>query len=197
MNKIVQLFAAKSQLSNDLVLVGLRQRNEDIINQIYDNCGGLVKGFILKNGGTINDAEDIFQESLYDMIIKVDDENFQFKSSFKQYFITIVKFKWYNQFKQNLKIAGNEDLSNDASQRDEYVLNLFEEFLEDNENKSKNEKLNKNISELKPHCQKIISMYYYHGLSYRTIAEKMDYSEKYAKLKKFRCLETLKKLMLN
>ena len=47
-----------------------------IFNKIYDTHFEMVRKFILINSGTVNDAEEIFQDTLIDLDRKLEEENF-------------------------------------------------------------------------------------------------------------------------
>jgi DNA-directed RNA polymerase specialized sigma24 family protein len=66
----------------------LKRDSNNIYIELYKNYFSNIKSYILKNSGTIQDAEDNFQDTLIVIIEKMKDENFHLTSiSYKQEFM--------------------------------------------------------------------------------------------------------------
>lgn len=66
---------------------------EDILF-LYKEVFPKVSHFIVSNNGRIDDAEDIFQKALLQIIVRYRKEPFEIKASFENYFFTVCSNLW-------------------------------------------------------------------------------------------------------
>ena len=52
------------RLTDEEIIVGLRKRDNRVLQYIYKNSFNAVKQLVVHNAGSDSDAEDIFQEAL-------------------------------------------------------------------------------------------------------------------------------------
>lgn len=89
----------------------MHQKEEDYIALIIaGNSAGLEKiyqlffvkigGFILKSGGTIEDAQDVFQDALMIIFEKAQEEDFVLSSAFYTYLYGICRKLWRNRLQK-------------------------------------------------------------------------------------------------
>ncbi len=124
----------------------LRNNDSLLIEEIYQKWYKEVIQYVTKNNGSVQDADDLFQEALMAIVKKVRKEDFKLKVPFGGYFYFIYKNKWIDKLRKNKKIRViNEDnerykhevdskvIANDTNQSDErYQLYLlcFEQLSE-------------------------------------------------------------------
>ena len=76
---------------NTTFLDGLREEDEEVILEIYKLIFPKVKRFIIQNKGGQQDAEDIFHEALYLLVVRLKKEKFILKVHLKLTFLQPVK----------------------------------------------------------------------------------------------------------
>lgn len=149
---------------------------------VYSDYYPTVKGFIIRNGGTENDAYDIFQESLIVFFKQIKWQKFRGESSPKTYLFGIARNLWYKGLSSRSRNAIVFELS-DQDQPEWTCL--------DSEPISKR-CLYKLIQELLGDCGEVLLDFYFRGLSMNEIRDKHGLgSTQAAKNKKRRCLKRL------
>ncbi len=84
---------------------GLKQGQPEKIREIYKTILPRVIAWIVKNGGRKEQAEDIFQEVLETILLKID----KLDSTFDGLVLQIAKFKWYNYKRKSKREVRNDD----------------------------------------------------------------------------------------
>ena len=136
-----------------------------------------VKKFIINNGGSADDAYDIFQEAILVFYDKVLHTEFELSSTIGTYLFSISKYKW-----KQVLIAKNR--------LNEYV-GLFSEgaFIVE-ENESYFQIAENALAQIGEKCKAILVSFYHYKLSMTKIAETYGFtSENVAKNQKYKCLE--------
>jgi len=173
--------------SNADLLKGIKKPEEKIIKYLYDNNLPKVIKMSSEILGHTSQAEDIFHEALVTLIENVRHNKFKGNSQVSTYLISIVKFKMYNQLKKiskhkqlpiNEEILDIPSLISDSKDR----IRLLERLLE-------------KLTELSEECQLLLQNYYYENMSMNEIADKLNYSSSFVRVKKNRCMNKLKDLV--
>lgn len=140
-----------------------------------------IKAMILTRGGSKQDADDVFQESLIILCRKVEAGNFTLSSGLGTYLFSIAKFIWNDELKKRNK-TNFESLEEEQD--------LIDEVEDAWESEKKWKEAENVISGLGEKCIRLLQLFYFEKLSMKIIAKKMDYhSEKIAKNQKYKCLE--------
>lgn len=104
----------KERYNDREIIEGLRQGNDDVLNFLYENYYGAVRGLVLKSYGNEEQARDIFQEVIIVIYNKLQDSNFKITSSFFTFFYAVIKNTWLNFRKLNkINPLGNAKDYND------------------------------------------------------------------------------------
>jgi DNA-directed RNA polymerase specialized sigma24 family protein len=64
---------------------------------IYNQHFHIVNGWLVKNGGSANDAADLFQEAMVVLFGKAQDPDFRLTSSIGTYLMAVCKHLWYKK----------------------------------------------------------------------------------------------------
>lgn len=144
----------------------------------------VVTKMVLKNNGSKQDAEDIYQEALIILFRKVQDKNFVLTSSLNTYLYSVCRYLWNDTLrKQNKKIEFEKvesvipetEIEQDGRQESEYRIA---------------EKAFQSIGEK---CKELLVLFYHKNLGFKQIAKQLEFaSENVAKNQKYRCLEKAK-----
>src|SRR5437764_980469 len=108
-------------LSDAELLAGLKsgRRMDEYIRDIYKNYFEPLSWFIVNNNGTVQDAEDVFQEVVVDFIDAVQKNKFRGESSIKTFLYSLNKHAWLNELKRRGRAMKRELKYEKAQDREE------------------------------------------------------------------------------
>lgn len=144
----------------------------------------VIKKLILRNNGSKQDAEDVYQEALIILMNKLQDPEFKLTSSLNTYVYSVCRFLWNDELKKKNK-------------RIEVEIKGNESFLEEDLIPTKDERDQKlaerAFDQLGEKCKDLLGLFYFKKMNLKDIATKLGFgSEKVAKNQKYRCLEKAK-----
>lgn len=145
----------------------------------------VVKKLVLKNSGSREDAEDIYQEALIVFIGKLQSGDFVLTSNLSTYLYGICRLMWNERLRKNAKRIEVDPLKlEDSASPEEDFLSL------DDRDHRLAEAAFRQLGEK---CRQLLLSFYFKKLSMREIAGQLGFgSEKIAKNQKYRCLEKAK-----
>jgi RNA polymerase sigma factor (sigma-70 family) len=147
-----------------------------------------VRKMILRNGGTPQDAEDIFQEALIVFCRRIKDPNFLLTSKPSTYLFSVCRFLWKDELKKRRRIVNGEpeSLAGPAEAADAGIGEAVEK-----ENGAR--LAEQALTQLGERCRELLLLFYNRRLKLKEIAGMMGYtSENTAKNQKYKCLEGAK-----
>jgi RNA polymerase sigma factor (sigma-70 family) len=144
----------------------------------------VIKKLVLKNSGSKQDAEDVYQEALIILMNKLQNPEFKLTSSLNTYVYSVCRFLWNDELKKknkkiSIEIKGNESfLEEDViPTKDEHDQKLAE----------------KAFDLLGEKCKDLLRLFYFKKMNLKDVAAKLGFgSENVAKNQKYRCLEKAK-----
>lgn len=154
----------------------------------------VIKKMILKNQGSKQDAEDVYQDALIIILRKIEDPEFNLTSNLSTYLYSVCRFLWSDELKKR-----NKRFEVEIKETQEYS----KEELGINTEQIRSEKLaEKAFISLGEKCKELLKLFYYSKVSLKEIASILRFAnEKVAKNQKYRCIEkakeNLKTLMAN
>ncbi len=156
------------------------------MKKLYQSYFQNISNFITQNSGSLEDAEDVFQEGILVLFNQVKDQNFVLTSKLKNYFYSICRYAWLNKLKQSgIRIEELKDFG-EPTQMDDLA---FKNMELSEEKKAMLELL----QQLGEDCQQLLLHYYYDRFNLKEIAVRMDYaSDEVVENKKAKCLKQLK-----
>ncbi|MFL5728639.1 MAG: RNA polymerase sigma factor [Cytophagaceae bacterium] len=166
------------------IINAIRQgQDQKVLSFLYSDVLPKVKGFILKNQGSVDEAKDIFQDAVIRFYDAVKEEKFEGNSSIATYIFAISKNLWINTVKKK-----NKHISDDQLELTDSSVNLLEDII----SQEKIDAVNSLLKKLGENCEKLLKYSIYDNLSMKEICEKMDYSsEDVAKTYNYRCKQKL------
>ena len=188
----------KKQLSDSRIIKGIKKggkAEEQALTELYRQCRDVIVRHIIKNNGTRETGMDIFQDTLVVFCEQVKNNTFQLRPDTKvsTYLFTLAKRMWINELK---KIARENEYRkcNEENNRDiDETLpsqRLFEE--------QKQTIIDTLMGALQEDCRKILLLSIYEELNLSEITKRMGYKNiNVTKSKKYKCKESLKKLIKN
>ncbi|APY12702.1 hypothetical protein BWZ22_16385 [Seonamhaeicola sp. S2-3] len=184
----------KIQFTEHLI-AQIRKNNSATLKELYISNYPKIENFVLKNNGNKDQAKDVFQEAfiVFWKNIKEDKFTVQNNSSLHGYLYTISKNKWMDYLRSsNYKKTVNESKVIEFSTADEYLTDKDDDILK--------EKRLHNImlafKDLGEPCNSLLKMFYYEKKSLSHIATVLNVKENTIRNKKYRCMNTLRNMVL-
>ncbi|MFK8102010.1 MAG: RNA polymerase sigma factor [Saprospiraceae bacterium] len=162
--------------------------NDEAMNSLYAVMYRKVLHFILKNSGSEQDADDIFQDSLMVLYKLAKRDQLDNVTNIQSYFFSICRNLWYkalNKKQKTTTLTEEHHLLPEAAMQISTMLAL-----------EKSDFLDQLLKSLGESCRSVLIYYYYDRLKMKEIMKRMDFSsEQVAKNKKSRCMKKLKELI--
>lgn len=182
----------KSIYSDEEIINGIRSKDNLIIDFIYQNYKEKVIKYVERNSGNKDEAEDVFQESILKLYKITMKKEFKLIKTFEVYFSTVYRNTWKHTTKYKNKYRLTEidqevfSVEDDATSYQEYENNQVKKIVW------------QQYKQLKSECREVLDMYYAQRKSMNEIAYQMNLkNEQNAKNKKYKCIESLKTLIMN
>lgn len=146
-----------------------------------------VQKYVIEYGGTLTDAEDIFQDGLVIFIEKTARNEFVLSSTLSTFLFGICKNLYREKYRNSKRTLNVEYLPEDG----EIEINISEFYEEER----KYQALDRILIESGKKCMDLLKMFYFDNLSMKAIAANLGFSsETSAKTQKYKCLEKARNL---
>lgn len=168
-------------------LEALVEGNSIIIDQLYQKQLPKVIGFVLKNNGDRQDAEDVFQKALLQLTTRYVAKPFEIKSNFEAYLFTVCKNLWRRQLNSEKSRVTNPENFEPVYNPDDIAVSVLEQ--------KRWELFTACFQLLSENCQKVLKMFF-NKISYAEIVSTLGYnSETVARQRVFKCKAKLTELV--
>jgi RNA polymerase sigma factor (sigma-70 family) len=165
------------------------RQNEKALSYLYSHTLKKVKGYILSNSGTQDEANDIFQDAVIIFFKSVIENKFEDNLSVDAYLFTISKNLWINAAKRKRKLV-HVDIEDQHLSAESY--NQLDSMISAEKRKA----LDIAYSKLEDACRKLLGLVAYEKLSMKELQEKMQLSsENAAKTMHYRCKQSFHKII--
>lgn len=181
--KEAQRFTTYRVAKPEMYIEGIVQQQGKVIRMIYDQFLPRIQRFILKNSGTEQDAQDVFQEAIMVVYANASKPDFVLSCSFYTYLHAICRNIWLRQLKEKrkLRVTFTDDWEYLNKEDFEDTLAEAEQF----------DLFWRKFNTLGADCQRLLRLFF-DGASMQSIMQKMGYgSEGYARKRKYQCKEKL------
>lgn len=177
------------------LLAALAKGERVATEQIYRQNYHIINGWLLKNGGSATDTDDLFQEAMVVLYSKSQNDEFRLTCSIGTYLFAISKHLWYKK----LQRRGKEpialmDNTGDDDENDAGIA--YEEDIDAHEEREAHfNQLDEALEQIGEPCRSILKAYYHQDKSMQEIAADFGYTNTdNAKTQKYKCLTRLKKI---
>lgn len=168
-------------MKDSVILERLGKGDERALDFLYKKYYRMMTKIVLTNSGTEDEAKDIFQEALLTFWQKAVSGNLVLTSKISTYLYSICLNLWRKELDRKSR------LSSEVKDSEEYQTHEQEEKVRI---------VRECIEELGDTCKKILTYYYFDGLSMNDIAEKLEFANQdTAKTKKYKCKKRLDSLI--
>lgn len=162
------------------------------IQFIYRQHAEAISSFIRHYGGSEQDGDDIFQETVVAFIDVVRKGKFRMESNVRTFLTSIAKNCWFNELKKRDRSDHRHrqfELGREQNEPD------IAQHINDWERKKQLRDL---VGQLGDPCRKILMLFYYENLSMKEIVDHLPYeNEQVVRNKKYKCLQQLTGLIKN
>jgi RNA polymerase sigma factor (sigma-70 family) len=157
---------------------------------LYQQYSESTCSFIIGYGGSRQDAEDVFQETVVSFIEVVKKGKYRMEASIKTFLISVAKNVWYNEVKKRER-SGFRDKQFESG-RDQTEADVSDQISE----LEKKRQLRDLVYQLGEPCRKILLLFYYENLSMKEIVDHLPYeNEQVVRNKKYKCLQQLTEMI--
>jgi RNA polymerase sigma factor (sigma-70 family) len=156
------------------------------IRYIYRQHSEAVSSFIIHYGGSEQDADDIFQETVVAFIDIVRKGKYRMEASIRTFLASIARNYWFNELKKRGR-SDHRDRQFEAG-RDQDEADVGQQMAE----LERKRELRQLVEQLGDACRKVLLLFYYENLSMKEIVNHLPYeNEQVVRNKKYKCLQQL------
>ena len=159
------------------ILDRIKRGDEAALEYLYKKYYRMMTKIVLSNNGSEEEAKDVYQEALLAFWQKAASGKLVLTSKISTYLYSICLNQWRKELDRKSKLTneevdGEEYQGHHQEERYRSVMDCIEEFGDT--------------------CRKILTYYYFDGLSMTDIAEKLEFANTdTAKTKKYKCKKKL------
>ncbi len=163
------------------ILARMSKGDESALEYLYQKYYRMMIKLVTSNSGTEYEAKDIYQEALIVLWQKAVSGNLVLTSKLSTYLYSICQNLWRKELDRKSRLSsetkdGSEYMDHDRDERVKIIREC--------------------IDQLGDTCQKVLTFYYFDGMSMNDIAEKLNFSSTdTAKTKKYKCKKRLDQLV--
>lgn len=180
------------------LIESIKRNDDSVLKDLYKKHYHKVEIFIVQNNGTPSQAKDIYQEAFLALWKNIHQDKFspQNNTAIGGYLYQIAKNKWIDylrspSYKKNHRF---EKFSSTLYESTPHEDELMEHHAQNQEQLTQT--MN-GFNKLGGDCRELLTDFYFSKMTFRAIADKIGITEASARNKKYRCLERLRKLVLN
>jgi len=176
-------------LSDEKIIEGIINKRPEVIHFMYKDYFPLIQVMIEKHSGTLEDAQDVFQDGQMALFLRCRDRELILNCALRTYFYSICRNIWLQRLEKKQKILYQPDLLvNENSEK--YIAR---DSITKEQKLERNRLFWKHFKELPDDCQNVLLMYF-DKVPFRVVAEELGFTdENYAKVRKYLCKKLLRK----
>ena len=156
------------------------------VKHLYEKYFYVLSTYIEQNQGSMEDAEDIFQEVVLTFIDLIKKNKFRGESSVKTFLFAVNRNIWLNELKKRgRQLKRNEKFTTGQPDTEPGI----EKIISSREARRQIFDIIESLGEV---CKKILLAFYYENLSIADILTRLDYqNEQVVRNKKAKCMKSL------
>ncbi len=171
-------------------LKGIHSQDEiqEKVKELYKLYFKDVLNYVSYNNGQLDDARDLFQDVVMNFLKLLQEGNTSSIQNEKQYLMGMARNMWLGKIKKEKKTVLTEDFSH---------AEIMADPATGSERESLFELVSTKLAEISKECRQIIYEAFYMKRSNPELAAITGYTEQFIKVKKHRCLQALKKIVMD
>ena len=153
---------------------------------LYQQYSETTSSFIIGYGGSRQDAEDVFQDTVVAFIDIVKNGKYRKEASIGTFLVSVARNIWLNEIKKRERSGYRErQFEAGRDQKEADVSHLIGDL-------EKRQQLRELVNQLGESCRKVLLLFYYENLSMKEITDHLPYeNEQVVRNKKYKCLQQL------
>lgn len=174
----------------EAIIEGIRSNDGVVLEFVYRKYFPTIRFFVIKNSGSDEDAQDIFQEAMILIYKRIKSDSLELTCAFSTYLYSVCRLLWLRQLeKRQVKVTRLSE--------NEVHINLDDQVELQYREQERYRLYQKHFKTLRPECQEILRLSL-KKVPLKEIARRMNISsEKYLKKRKYECKEMLIKRIQN
>ena len=184
--------STSQEFSDEEVLQKLKANDtgtDDVIRFLYSTHFEKLSRYILMHKGSLEDARDLFQETIISFIHLTREGKFRRESSIGTFLFVLNKNLWLNEQRKRGSSQVREIRYEDEQPRDMDIGAVLE-------HRETTHKLRKIIQRLGENCEKILLLFYYENCSMKDLTDRLHYqNEQVTRNMKYKCLKKMEQLV--
>ncbi len=159
---------------------------------LYKKTFASVRKLVREQRGSVQDAEDLFQEAFLVFRRKIMDGSYEYKENVAlgTYFFELYRYRWRDELKSARRRTASDAMPEDRP--------LADHNAEENLIRTERERqLHAQIQRLGKQCAELLRLFIWKEWSLESIAEEMGITPESAKNQKYRCMKRLKENYLS
>lgn len=182
--------APKMEYTTQELLKGILEKDPDVFRYLYTTFGGMIAGYIRKNSGSEEDAQEMIQTVMIELWVSVRDGRYNETGKLPHYIYQITSNTWRDELRKRKKHQP-ESFSDQYHQiEDESETNILGAVVKDQQLDA----IYRGIAQLGETCREIIQLYHLKKVSLQEIAERMQYDYDNLRKRIFDCRKKLRQL---
>lgn len=179
------------KIDQEIIESILNGRNQKALDHLYKEPLRKIRYYITSNSGTVEDANDIFQDALVVLFHYVKTDKYNTAYDIDAFLFRVAKNAWIDHARKNKKQAKNVEvdhlnISSDSNQLGD-ILKL-----------EKKEMFHEMFNQLEDKCQELLRLAIFDKKSMKEIKEIMGFKhETVAKSQHYRCKQYFAKILLS
>ena len=168
-------------MKDEKILHLIEEGDESAIDVLYKKHFRMMAKLVMRNNGTEDDAKDIFQDALIVFWQKVRSKELTLTSKISTYLYSICQNLWRKELVRKSRESNEEvEIAHEVDYDREDRINAMREC----------------VNSMGDTCRKVLSLYYFDGVSMNDIAEILGFANSNTvKTKKYKCKQELDKIV--
>lgn len=183
----------ETTLEQELALLkGLALNDKKSVEVIYSQNYNLIQALVVNNNGTVDDAKDIFQESMMVLYDKARLGSFELNCQIRTYLYSVARRLWLKKLNKSDRRFADFDDTNETQ------IVADDEVAEHEQKDAEFDMMHSAINTLGEPCKSLLEAFYFKNKSMQEISEIFGYTNaENAKTQKYKCLMRLKKIFFS
>lgn len=163
------------------ILERIKKGDESALDYLYKKNYKMMTKLVINNNGSEDEAKDVYQEALIVFWQKATSSNLVLYSKISTFLYSICQNLWRKELERKSRMSNEEK---DAEEEMDF------------DRQERIEVINRCIGQLGETCRRILTYYYFDGLSMHDIADVLGFANAdTAKTKKYKCKKELDELI--
>jgi len=176
-------------VSEQEIVNSLRGGDERVLKVVYKQHYQQIAHLVVNNGGSLEEAKDIYQETIIIFYEKTQDEDFVLNCRINTFLYSIAKRLWLKQLQLKNRFVNEFKMDGEAIEMD---------WTEVGNREDQYNAMHQALDSMGEPCSTILKDFYINAASMEDITEKFGYTNSdNAKTQKYKCLKRLKKLFFS